>query len=83
MAKKSTKRKNITLRVDKDLADQWDKVVELHGFSKSDMLNSFLAEVLPILLETDMQKLMSKSSKKVGEAFTQMGEIIENADAKK
>lgn len=83
MAKKSTNRKNITLRVDKDLADQWDKAVELHGFSKSDMLNSFLADVLPILLENDPRKLMAKTTKKIGEAFKEVGDIIEKADTKK
>ena len=83
MAKKSTKRKNITLRIDEDLANQWDRVVEIYGLSKSDMFNNFLAEALPILLETDPSKMLAKGARKVGETLKEVGDIIEKADTKK
>ena len=83
MNKRKKGRKTSTFRIDPEIAEQLEKAIALHGFTKSDLINNLLAEVLPILLETDMQKLMSKGTKRVGEAFKEMGEIIENADTKK
>ncbi len=72
-------RKRITINVDDQLNERWEKVAKRIGMSKSAMLDDMLEAVLPIL-EADADSMVSRAMKELGKTMIELGE---NCDGKK
>ena len=68
----------VNLTLDKDIVSEWEKVAKLYRTSRSAMVEEFLKEVLPIMLETDPNIIIKKGVHKIAESLNEIGDSIES-----
>jgi len=69
-------REKITVTVDKELNEQWNRVAKSYGWTKSRMLDDLLREVLPVLDQNRPEEVLSKGLEKLGKSFSDVSKLI-------
>ncbi len=72
------KKAKVNLTIDKELNERWIKVSEALKWSRSQMVETFLNEVLPILEKNkDAKVMLGLSLRKVSGAIEDLGKMFE------
>ena len=69
---KGLPRKNVTLRIKPDIYERWRNVAKRYGWSRSQMLEELLENVLPVLEEQDPKKILSEVARQMGDTMNAM-----------
>jgi len=75
-------RKQITMRLRPDMIERWNRVAKKYGWTRTQMVEDFLEQVLPILEEDDPRGLFSATARKIGESMLEMGDLIDGRNVK-
>jgi hypothetical protein len=79
---KKRHKKVITLRVDPDVLELWDRVAKKYGWTKVQILEDLLSNALPPLENEDPRGLFATLSRKLGQTMLEMGDLIDGRNVK-
>lgn len=71
-------KKYVTLSIDEELNERWNKVAKKLKLSKSGMLQEFVEQILPILEEEKPNKMMAKAMKEMGKQIELTGSLFDD-----
>lgn len=68
--------KRVTISIDEDLNDRWNKVAKKIKMTKSGMIEDFLNEVVPILEYEEPRDVMKHALDHIGKGVSDMGSLF-------
>jgi len=75
-------KKRVTISIDEELNEKWNKIAKIHGISKSGMVEDFIRQILPVLeIETPV-KMISNAMKKIAEGIDEASSFLDEVDNK-
>lgn len=71
-------KKNVTFSLDQDLNDRFTKVAKKHNLSKSNVVEDFIAQVVPILEAQTPNKMLSQAFAELGKQISNTGSLFDD-----
>ena len=73
-------KKRVTISIDSELNEKWNKIAKIHSISKSGMVEDFIIQILPILEVETPVKMISNAMKKISAGIDDASSLLDYID---